>query len=768
MVVSIALLGLGAAGSVQMLGDTGGRPRIRVFAPLGFGVSVIPVYLTSQWIPWDPVRIRWEAMQVGYLFLQYLVLAVPFFFAGWTLARVYRIRADKINRLYFSDLLGAGFGAAVSAVLPVWIGGEGIIPAVSLLGFLSSWCFARASSNTSGSRCAIGGVFLVLLILLIRPEVFDLSLSPYRPLSRALGLPGASTLVTQWNSYSRIDLVSSPSFRVAPGLSLAYTGTVPRRHALFVDGGKVNPLMRPSRPAGSDQDSEPAGIAGEEYLDFLLSSLSYAFGRRKKVLVLEPGGGTDVLLASRKGAREIVVIEPNRLVREVAGEYAPGLFRLPGVSWRGGNPRSELLRLDQEYDLILLNLLDPLGAGGAGMHALTEDHRLTVESIRTLIRHLTPEGVLAVSQYLIPPPRAELRFTSLLVEAIAREGGDPARQILAARGLEVISQIAKRSPFRDSEIESIEHFLGEKGFLLLYTPASEEENRERDGSGYPLASLISRVIDSETRENFYEDYLFDVRPVTDDRPFFHQYFRIRKISEVFRSTGGKWTIFFEGGYLLPFVFLVSLLASAGFILLPLFVSSPGGTFSPGTALRLGYFICIGAGFILVEISFIQKWIFFLGHPGQAIPLVLTTLLIAAGSGSVLFGKRCPSPRGRFPAGFLVVTGGAVLAAGLGSGLLFRWGWACSVPARIMLAIIFLVPPGLLLGIPFPLGIRFLYPGDASREIPWAWAVNGFASVTGSVAAPLLAISFGFTANFGFAAAAYCLAGLAGWSAFRRH
>jgi len=759
MVISISLLGLGASGSVLMLGERSGETAFPRYTPLLFGFSVVPAYLISQRIPWDPVRIRWEGIQAAYLALDYVILAVPFFFAGWTLARVYRIRSERANRIYFADLLGAGAGAAASVVLPQWVGGEGVILAVAAAGLLSARFLAVPSGNRAVVWAARGGVVFVLFPLLWgMPGFLDLRLSPYRPLARALSLPGAERLAVRWNSYSRVDLVSAPSLRTAPGLSLGFDRSVPDQLALFVDGGGQSPLI--PFPGRKGTPGEPPGL---EYLDHLVSNLPYVFSRRDKVLVIEPRGGADILMAHRRGAKEILGLEPNPLVLETVREHVPGIFSLPEVTWRAGNSRRNLNHPGGRYDCIVVSLLDPLESRGSGIHALTEDHRLTVEAIGELLRHLAPGGVLAVSQYLVPPPRAELRMASLLVEAVEKEGGDPARQIVAARSVEVVTQVVKRDYFQPDEIEAIGTFLDENGFVFLYYPGMAVV--ERPGGGISLAQLFPRLVDAAERDRVYSNYLFDIRPVSDDRPFFHQYFRLGRIREVFRSTGGKWSIFFEGGYLLPLVFFLSLLVSLAGILLPQLAASRG-SLPRGMGVRLGYFACIGLSFILIEITLIQKWVLLLGHPGRAIPVVIAVVLIAAGAGSAASGSFAGRWTENHLAVFLLALGAVVGVAEMGLNALTEPGGLGSRAGWCPVTVAFIFPIGFFLGMPFPLGIRLLFR-DAPRGIPWAWAVNGFASVSGSVAASMLALAFGFSGNFRFAAAGYCLAGVLAWRAAAR-
>jgi hypothetical protein len=165
-----------------------------------------------------------------------------------------------------------------------------------------------------------------------------------------------------------------------------------------------------------------------------------------------------------------------------------------------------------------------------------------------------------------------------------------------------------------------------------------------------------------------------------------------------------------------------------------------------------YFACLGLGFMVIEMSLMQRLILFLGHPIYSLTVILFTLLVFAGLGSLTTG-RIPLKRQAWVLLALVVlltfyVWGlpAVLHAGL------DWPKAAKVAVTVAL----LAPLGYLMGMPFPLGIKRA-DLSAPRMVPWLWGINGTLSVLASVLAVFLAINVGFTAVALVGQAAYGVA-----------
>ena len=206
---------------------------------------------------------------------------------------------------------------------------------------------------------------------------------------------------------------------------------------------------------------------------------------------------------------------------------------------------------------------------------------------------------------------------------------------------------------------------------------------------------------------------------------------------------------------------LAVLASLFLILLPLVVSlwvRRGDRAEERGGVKLWhvlvYFGALGLGFLLVEIPLIQQFILFLGHPTLALAAVLGGLLFWSGLGS-LVSPRLPW-RISLAVLILVLVGYQFLLEDIFQSLL-----GAAQELRMLAALLLLAPLGLLMGMPFPWGLRWLDPA-AARLTAWAWAINGCTSVIASVLAALLALQWGFSLVMWLGLSCYLLALLVPW------
>ena len=260
------------------------------------------------------------------------------------------------------------------------------------------------------------------------------------------------------------------------------------------------------------------------------------------------------------------------------------------------------------------------------------------------------------------------------------------------------------------------------------------------------------MLSASDRGAWFDAFPFDVSPPTDDHPFFGHFFKWRQAGQVLREAGQTWLPFGGAGYfVLLAVLALSALAALIIILLPLVAGrlvgrlerapeseAAGETFKKNGILvpALVYFDLIGLGFLLVEIPLFQRFILFLGQPVYGLTVVLFSLLFFSGLGSWLSGQL--PYRTALAALIVLVLGYPLLLPRLFDLFLGR-----TFSLRLVISTGALAPLGFLLGVPFPRGIAWL-ERRAPELIPWAWGVNGAASVVSSVGAALIALSFGFT------------------------
>jgi hypothetical protein len=756
LVVSIALLGSGAGGaflfSFPGLLKDGFAPGLAGACRL-FSLSTLAAFALGNQIPFDLARIAWDRWQFVHLFLFCLVFAVPFFFAGLTLSLALTRWNALAGKLYACDLAGGAAGCLLVLGLFGFVGGTGtVLFSVFLSGLAAAVFSGRKPSFFSWAWAAVA-----LLLVFYPPSFLEPAMSPYKPLSAALLHPGARLLETRWNPFSRVDVLESPAARTAPGLSLQFADPLPPQLGLCVDGERMNALTR-----------VPNGVRGREELRFLSAlpgSFPYHAASPKRVLVIDPMGGVDVLTSLYYGIPETVVLETNPLIVDlIRGSYAPysgNLYRRQDVRVEIGDARSFLQTGALPFDLIVLPLTETAGASASGLSGLREDYRLTVEAFQDYLDALSPEGVLSVQLFLLPPPRGELRLVSLVKETFRRAGVAASDHFMGFRSWGTFSLFIKKGVILPAEIEALKRFCEKWRFDLVYYPGMPPEEANRHNR-FP-APIYYTAVQNLLGENgiFPAAYPFDLGPPTDDKPFFHHFFRFARWEEILRLAGGKWQILVEGGLLIPLVFLQASLLSFLLILLPAGLRKKNlRLFKGGGGRRIFFFFIIGLAFMFVEISLIQKFILFLGHPVYAVSAVVLALLLFAGLGSRVSASLPPLPglRRGLPA-----VAGLLLAYAflLPAALSFLQGWPLGW--RYFFSGLLVAPLGLAMGVPFPAGLRLL-----GREnpvfVPWAWCANGCASVLGAILPVLIALSWGFQAVWFISSILYLLAWILIWKA----
>ncbi len=746
MTVSLALLGLGASGTLLAVFPRLLRRDLVALVTvlcLLFSVTVVAGYLTCNLIPFDSYQIALDERQMVYFAVYYLSLAVPFFFGGLVLAVVLAATPEQAGRVYFANLLGSGLGCPTALAMLSLGGGEKTVVMATLLGAVAALCLCHRRSRL-GLALASTVIVVLAACALHLPQAFEIRMSPYKSLSNSLRYPGADIAFRGWNAFSLVDVVESAGIRSAPGLSYMYPGSPPPQKGVFTDGDNLSPLTAAS--PGTDLS----------FLDFLIGALPYELVSHPRVLILEPGAGLDVMIAAHGGASQIVAVNSNPLVTSVVrdryGEYAGGLYSQEKVRVVAENGRSYLRRNGQEFDVIQVSLADSYRPVGSGAYSLSESYLYTTEAFAEYLDHLAEDGMLVVNRWLQMPPSEEVRVLSLALTALERAGvQDPAEHIVALRSLYTMLLLVKRQEFTSEQLEVVREFSRAKRFDLVYYAGIRRQEVNRYGIlDEPLYyEAYAALLGAESRTEFYARYPFDVRPPTDDRPFFFHFFRWAQTPAILQALGKTWQPWGGSGYLVLLALLILvLLASLVLVLLPLVLLRGRGQTRHGGRIFL-YFLLLGIGYLFVEIPLLQRFILFLSHPVYALASVLFGLLTFSGLGSLVSPRL---PLRRVMVGLILLLAGyPLLLPALFHGLL---GFPLAV--RVAASVIMLAPLGFLMGVPFPAGIR-LVGRIAPGLVPWAWAINGCASVLSSILAVMIAISQGFSRVLLAGGLAYALA-----------
>lgn len=756
LVVSTALLGFGASGVAlavwRRLREEADLDTALLSASGLFALLTLGGFWLLQRLPVDPLAVLADRRQLLLVPLASVLLAAPFGCSGLALALLFTRGREAIHRLYAADLAGAALGCAALALVMPWAGGTGTIVVAASLGLLAAALFGLGARRLLPAGLAALGVALLAMApqadgwLPIRVTAAKVPL-PYPPIH------------TEWNTFSRIDVIERPA---RPDLGL------PGMRRFIFDLGTAatgSPDLRPgvrtylaAHPADADYRS---GIA-------------YVGKAHPSVLVLGSGGGAEVVDALHFGARAVTAVEINpiitRLVQRDMRDFWGGLFQQPEVRLVTEEGRSFVRRSRERYDAIISVHTISNAAVASGALALAEDHVLTREAFEDYLDHLTPDGVI----YFTRPEPQLPRLAATAREALASRGiSDAASRVVTYRILPddwerehfgparlafEAGLLVKRSPWTAEELAGISRLLGippDSGpppAELLYAPLA-------GASGAPYAEILA----TPDLPAFYARQARQLQPATDDRPFFHHHTRWRSldtatIGDLFRQKAlGSMLL---GDRPLAEVSLLLLLLqatviSALLILLPLRRLRGPGPGVTGQWRFLAYFGGLGFGFIAVELALLSQFTLFLGRPVYTYAVVLASLLLFTGLGSWGSGRITAPPRQALHR-LLPLAMGLILASAVARGPLFHATLGWPLPARVAVAVAFVLPLGLVLGTLFPLGLRIV-AAEAPGLIPWAWGVNGFLTVLGTVLAQLLGMTFGFTAVLLLGATAYAAA-----------
>jgi SAM-dependent methyltransferase len=631
-------------------------------------------------------------------------MALPFYFSGLTISLILTHYGGAASRVYFADLIGASLGCLLFIPIMNLLGGIHALLFAAILGSCAALVFAWAVA--SRKRIYIALCTSLTLALFVG---FN-SREPVIRIRQAKGVTEEEPVYERWNSFSRVAVY--PSNPLSQDLE---------RMSILIDGYAFTAMAK------FDGD-----FSKLESLKLELASLPYHLPGKRDVLIIGSGGGFEVLIALLFGSESVTAVEINPLMIDIVdhefAEFSGQLYSRPGVVAVIDEGRSFIRNSDRRYDIIEATLVDTWAASQAGAYALTENYLYTKEAFIDYLQHLTDNGVLAMTRWYVDSPEEMLKMTSLALDAMNELGiSHPEKHIVVARREYLGILLVKRTPFTEEELRIIDEASNTFWFPLIYTPSGESQQ------------IFVDLMNSSNREDFHRLHGLQcsVSPSTDDRPFF---------------------FFCEQNDTLAFLLVVVLSLVTVSILVPLVTLS-------GRSLRklvadysgaLVYFACLGLGFLLVEIILIQRFVLFLGHPVYAISVILFSLLFFGGLGSNLSGRFGAQRRGFW---LKMVLLALVLLLGvynLGYPALLRTFTGLSTAHRIGLTVVLLCPLGMLMGMPFPLGISAVHSKDP-RVVPWVWGVNGTLSVLGSVLAAMLSISFGFTLALVVGQAAYLVA-----------
>lgn len=790
LVVSIAILGFGASGAfLSVMGFLRRRTLGRSLAVCGLlfmATAFAGPFLLAKYQVDVFGAIGWsEILDVA---LYYLVFALPYFFAGYAISIAITQCPRQTSTLYFANLVGSGIGCFVLYAILGELGAEASLVAIASIGPVVAVLAPCGFILKTAAILAFAGCMTVMpginervrkpiekhvLVHLPRLDGRDTEKHPhllrsaeeifaFKPagskfVTTYTDLGQQKILETRWSALGRIDIVEDP---LVKGVVSDEAGErVEKGACLFQDGDAPGQMPHRNWVMPSGQ----------------IHALSYEIKKEPKALIIGIGGGLDLKVAQERGAREVDAVEINAETlyiykSERFAKLTGVLEARPDFRLHHGEGRHFVRSSDQKFDLIQMSGVDTYTALANGAYVLSESYLYTKEAFHEYLDHLNEDGLITIIRFAFPAPRETLRVLVIAAEVLRERGvEDPTKHLALLinskkdKGATNLGAImVKKSPFSASDLDALDAYAAANNYARKLIPGRAAE--------LPFDRFEAAVKENKVGD-FVASYPYAVHAVGDDQPFFFNQFRWSAVLDWLRSgekqelpPNNPWAALTEEfqtkpvGLMLLLLTFGQLLVLVGIaIFVPLFFLRKSLEGSSSIA-PLGYFLCLGLAYILLMISAMQRFGLILGHPSYSVTVVMATFLIGSGLGSLVSGifKVRSATKLLFVVALLLATAAVGFDRYLPA--LAEWLLPQSFSMRCLVSVGTLLPVAFLMGMCFPMGIRVLAEGR-DRLIPWAYGVNGGASVLGSVLTVALAMSIGFAKVQWVSAGLYILAAL---------
>ena len=749
MAVSIGLFGMTAGALyVHLVPEKFTPDRVRGqlkrFSLL-FVVAIVLSLLTQLSIPFTD---NWSLVGIFSLVLSYFATAVPFFCSGVCVCLALTRFPGKVGRLYAVDLVGAALGSiSLLFVLAVFDGVTAMF-VVAVIASLGAVAFAIDDVGLRQATTAIVATLLLIGLVAGNTATFHSG----HAFIRILWVKGHQDTTHRneiWNAYSRVIVDGNPNVPVFP-FGWGFSQTLPRttrvnQLGLTIDGAAATVMTR------FDGDTSKT-----QYLKEDVTNIAHTIRHNENVFVVGAGGGRDVLSALTFNQKSVTAVEINKsilhLVNGTYGNFTGHLDRNPKVTFVNDEARSWLARSKQHFGIIQVSLIDTWAASSAGAFALTENSLYTVDAWQNFLHHLDNHGVLSMSRWYLPSQPLEAYRLVSLANASLRKFGvtDPRNHIVMmkapAYGIEATTLLISPQPFSKADVASLQRTAAALKFDMVLSPTAAIGPHfaalANARSGHDLSKAVTGVPGN-------------IAAPTDDKPFF---FLMLGFGDVFNHNLSKTNNFGNLARPVQVLFglsIIVLLATALLILIPL-KHSPARTARRATKPFLIYFAGIGFGFLLIEVSQMQRLVIFLGHPTYSLSVVLFSLLLSSGIGSFVSERVVASGRRWSMLTPLVALILALVLFAIVTPAAIRHNAGATTPMRIAVAIGILVPLGLLMGMPFPIGMRVAADHEGTPTA-LLWGANGATSVCASVLAVAIGLNYGISRAFWVGILAYAVA-----------
>ena len=711
LAISIALFGLGAGGVFsyvaaswrgdlfEKLGTLAAVNSLAVLASLSFIIS--------------------RTGELGNLTLAliYFASALPFFLSGAIVSLVISETIERIDKVYFFDLLGASGGCLLLVPLLNNFGGPNTVLAAAIMLAVSSAVWYNIAGRVTGRAVAVALALMFVLLIAYNGQRHLIDIR----WAKGQKLPVES--FNSWNSFSRI------------GVSREGDSN---RLQIVIDADAATGIP----------DFDPDALTASQRFNLLTQGPGFAYQIRPgaKALIIGPGGGWDVARALASGSKDITAVEINpiiatKVMREKFAAASHRLYFRPEVHIQVEDGRSFVRRSTDKFQVLQATLVDTWASTAAGAFALSENNLYTTDAFRDYLNHLTEDGLMVFTRWGFDPPRESLRLISLARSALGDLNEKEAwRHIIVVRedadkikgwGAQDTVLIF-RKPLPPADVATARQAVTKnKSMQAIYIP------------GDAVSNPFSELLMSADPKAFWSNYQFDVSPVSDDRPFFFYTVQPRDVWSFFRQGVGA-AADSKINRALPLLFGlvgISLLATIVVLALPPLLLGTKLPSEKGVRGSLWYFVFIGAGYILIQVALIQKFVLFLGHPTYALTVIIFSMLISSGFGSYFSRRFTTDQSGSRLRWILLSVTLAVTVLAFIASPISEWGIGLPLEVKMLITVLLIAPAGFLMGIPFPTGLTLLearYP----QAVRWAWSLNAASSVMGSATAIFLAVYLG--------------------------
>ena len=756
MVVTMALFAFGIAGVYSTLRPISSHTRVNLNLALFsfvFGIFILLIRPAFNFLPFDFYKFDDAPITQSLLFIgMYITMALPFFFAGLIFTTIFSSWSKKIQVLYFWDLMGAGLGCIIIIPFLKLIGPGGEMMVGAALALVASGLF---SNNRNWLVCcSVIAVILVVVPFAKSPKYYAFD-EHFSKRGVKQNRDEGKIEATIWDPISKIDIVNEPRNTTVATKHIAYDGGQQSSHLFSFDGDLEKLRHRLNTGA--------AVVSNHFWFPGVLASHYLKRDSNQDVLIIGSAGGQETKAALIYGAGSVDAVElVGTVVDLVSNQYANyigNIFRDPRVTLIAGEGRSYLRRQDKKYDIIQIFSNHTSSSVASGTGAVQTTYLQTADAYREYFDHLKPDGILHVNH------RYYVKLITTAALAWKQLGKNDFRKHVVVFHRNVPADtlptfLVKLSPWTESEIDALKRLLASSKTESLSSYIVEDPI-------HPDHRFLNDAFFSgELSEKLISDMPYRVEASTDDRPYFKfirkSFGHLEENPEIFldRWTSGIINQMTKKRLPMDVLHLFvtgfsSILFCILFIFVPLYFSEAGQAKWPERKYTLIYFSCLGAGFIIFELVFIQIFMKLIGSPLYTYSMVVFTLLFAAGIGSLSSSKLKFHLKARqfIPFAGILFTG--VLFT-LSYQIIFDHFLKFGIYTRLLVSFIMIFPLGFFLGMPFPLGILCI-SDRPNGAIAWAWAMNGLFTVMGGMASIILSVFYGFQATLMVALLIYLIA-----------